>query len=42
MSKNFTELSAKDINETNGGGKVATAVAAAGVALIVISRHIHF
>ena len=39
---NFTELNSKEMNTTNGGGKVATAVAAAGVALIVISRHIHF
>ena len=41
MSNNFTELSAKEMNTTNGGGKVADAVAAAGMALIILSRRIH-
>jgi len=38
---NFTELTVKDMNETNGGGKVATAVAAVGMTLIILSRRIH-
>ena len=42
MSKNFTELSAKDMNEVNGGGAIATVIAATGVALVVLSRRIPF
>ena len=42
MSKNFTELSAKDMNEVNGGGKVSNKVAAVGVALVVLSHYIPF
>ena len=38
---NFTELNSKEMTKTNGGGKVADAVAAAGMALIFISRRIH-
>jgi len=38
---NFTELNSKEMNTTNGGGKVADAVAAVGMTLIILSRRIH-